>query len=98
LKHVEDSDKHIIKEIVRQVGYLPELYEAALDLNYMIQFLHAYSSKMWKSIRKKPQHSHTHMLNPALCDTEYATFSIKESIVHITKFAALQIYPVHYIH
>jgi hypothetical protein len=31
------------EETVRQVGYLPELYEDALDLNYMIQFLHAYS-------------------------------------------------------
>jgi len=29
LKHVEDSDKHIIEEIVRQVGHLPELYEDA---------------------------------------------------------------------
>jgi len=28
-KHVEDSDKHIIEETVRQVGYLPELYEDA---------------------------------------------------------------------
>ena len=28
-KHVEDSYKHIIEEIVRQVGYLPELYEDA---------------------------------------------------------------------
>ena len=25
-KHVEDSNKHVIEEIVRQVGYLPELY------------------------------------------------------------------------
>ena len=25
-KHVEDSNKHIIEETVRQVGYLPELY------------------------------------------------------------------------
>jgi len=24
LKHVEDSNKHIIEEIVRQVGYLPD--------------------------------------------------------------------------
>ena len=24
-KHVEDSNKHIIEETVRQVGYLPEL-------------------------------------------------------------------------
>jgi len=28
-KHVEDSNKHTIEEIVRQVGYLPELYEDA---------------------------------------------------------------------
>jgi hypothetical protein len=26
LLHVEDSNKHIIEEIVRQDGYLPELY------------------------------------------------------------------------
>jgi len=25
LKHVEDSNKHIIEEIVRQVAHLPEL-------------------------------------------------------------------------
>ena len=24
-KHVEDSNKHVIEEIARQVGYLPEL-------------------------------------------------------------------------
>jgi hypothetical protein len=28
-KHVEDSNEYIIQEIVRQVGYLPELYEDA---------------------------------------------------------------------
>jgi hypothetical protein len=28
-KHVEDSNIHIIEEIARQVGYLPELYEHA---------------------------------------------------------------------
>jgi hypothetical protein len=28
-KNVEDSNKHIIEEVVRQVGYLPELYEDA---------------------------------------------------------------------
>jgi len=27
LKHVEDSNKHIIEEIVCQVGHLPELYK-----------------------------------------------------------------------
>jgi hypothetical protein len=26
-KIVEDSNKHVIKEIVHQVGYLPELYK-----------------------------------------------------------------------
>jgi AAA+ ATPase superfamily predicted ATPase len=33
-KHVEDSDKHIIEEIVRQAGYLPELYEDARSEKY----------------------------------------------------------------
>jgi len=28
-KHVEDSNKNITEETVRQVGYLPELYEDA---------------------------------------------------------------------
>ena len=28
-KHVEDSNKHIIKEIVHKFGYLQELYEDA---------------------------------------------------------------------
>jgi hypothetical protein len=29
LKHVEGLNKHVIEEIVRQVGYLLELYEDA---------------------------------------------------------------------
>jgi len=29
LKHVEDSNKHIIEDIVHRVGRLPELYEDA---------------------------------------------------------------------
>jgi len=33
-KHVEDSNKHIMEEIVRQVGYLPELYEDARSEKY----------------------------------------------------------------
>jgi len=33
-KHVEDSNKHIIEEIVRHVGYLPELYENARPEKY----------------------------------------------------------------
>jgi len=41
-KHVEDSNKRIIEEIVRQVGYLPELYEDALSERYIILW-----SKMW---------------------------------------------------
>jgi hypothetical protein len=28
-KHVDDSNKHIVEEIVRQFVYLPELYEYA---------------------------------------------------------------------
>ena len=28
-KHVKDLNKHIIEEIVRQVGHLPQLYEEA---------------------------------------------------------------------
>jgi hypothetical protein len=31
----EDSNKHIIKEIVRQVGYLPELHEDARPEKYI---------------------------------------------------------------
>jgi hypothetical protein len=34
LNHVEDSNKHIIEEIVRQVGYLQELYEDARSEEY----------------------------------------------------------------
>jgi len=37
-KHVEDSNKHIIEEIVRQIGYLPELYEEARSEKYKILF------------------------------------------------------------
>jgi len=33
-KYVEDSNKCIIEEIVRQVGYLPELYEDARSEEY----------------------------------------------------------------
>jgi len=35
-KHVEDSNKHIIEETVRYVGYLPELYEEARSEKYKI--------------------------------------------------------------
>jgi hypothetical protein len=34
LKHVEDSNKHVIEEIVRQVGHLPELEEDARSEKY----------------------------------------------------------------
>jgi hypothetical protein len=34
LKHVGDSNKRIIEGIVHQVGYLPELYEAAWSKTY----------------------------------------------------------------
>ena len=33
-EHVEDSDKHIIEETVRQVAHLPELYEDARSEKY----------------------------------------------------------------
>ena len=33
-KHVEDSNMHIIETIVRQVGYLPELFEDARSEKY----------------------------------------------------------------
>jgi len=33
-KHVEDSNKHRIEEIVCQVGYIPELYEDARPEQY----------------------------------------------------------------
>jgi len=35
LKHLEDSNKHIIEEIVRQVGYIPELYKDARSERYI---------------------------------------------------------------
>jgi len=34
-KHVEYSNKHIIEETVRQVGYLPELYKDARSEKYL---------------------------------------------------------------
>ena len=33
-EHVEDTDKHIIEEIVLQVGHLPELYEDGRSEKY----------------------------------------------------------------
>jgi len=35
-KHVEDSNKHIIDEIVHQIGYLPEVYKDAQSEKYKI--------------------------------------------------------------
>jgi len=35
-KHVEDSNKRIIEEIVRQVGYVPDLYEDARSEKYQM--------------------------------------------------------------
>jgi hypothetical protein len=34
MKHLEDSNKRNIEEIVREVGYLPELYEDARSEKY----------------------------------------------------------------
>jgi hypothetical protein len=42
LKHVEDSNKHIIEETVCQVGYLPELYEDARSEKYKKYFSDIY--------------------------------------------------------
>jgi hypothetical protein len=36
-KHVEDSKKYVIEEIVRQIGYLPELYEATRSEKYKVK-------------------------------------------------------------
>jgi len=41
-KHVEDSNKHIIEETMRQVGYLPELYEDIQLEKY----------KLWLTLRR----------------------------------------------
>ena len=49
-KHVGDSNKRIIEEIVRQVGHLPDLYEDALLDKYKI-----YSVK-WSNILKKSKY------------------------------------------
>jgi len=47
-KHVEDSNKYIIEEIVRQVGHLPELhfgkqswpaYRTAINTEWLYQML-----------------------------------------------------------
>jgi len=45
LKHVEDSSKHIIEEIVHQVGYLQELYEDARSEKKLYQcFIGSFAS------------------------------------------------------
>jgi len=45
-KHVEDSNKHIIEETVRQVDYLPELYEDARFEKYKI-LIHMFMRNLW---------------------------------------------------
>jgi hypothetical protein len=52
-KHVEDSNKHIIEEIVRQVCHLPELYEDARSEKYKFVWLHvstSYIRTKWNSV------------------------------------------------
>jgi hypothetical protein len=44
MKHAEDSNKHIIEEIVRQVGYLPEIYEDARSEKYKIRSYESFRS------------------------------------------------------
>jgi len=43
LKHVEDSNKHVIEETVRQVGYLPEFFMTSCHVTCDLQitfFIH----------------------------------------------------------
>ena len=44
-KHVEDSNKHIIEEIVRQFGYLSELYEDARSEIYIYIYIYIFFKK-----------------------------------------------------
>jgi hypothetical protein len=46
LKHVEDSNKHIMEETVRQVGYLPELYEDARSEKYKMSIIVTIKAKL----------------------------------------------------
>jgi hypothetical protein len=52
-KHIEDSNKHIIKKIVHQVGNHPELYEDARSEKYKIHLslLHGHNKtdKRWET-------------------------------------------------
>jgi len=48
-KHVEDSNKYIIEEIVRQVGHLPELYEDARSEKYKILLLLSCNFRNWNA-------------------------------------------------
>jgi len=63
-KHVEDSDKHIIEEIVRQIGYLSELYEDARSEKYKIFGINTFppplfTPKLHHSLNKSQLHFKT---------------------------------------
>jgi len=65
LKHVEDSNKHIIEEIVRQVGNLPELYENARSEKYKI-FALRFAVKQF-TISNRTLHNSNKTIGSTLC-------------------------------
>jgi hypothetical protein len=85
-KHVMESNKHIIEEIVSQVGHLPELYEDARSEKYnTLIFTVTYLHLKWHCILYIWYNvifylSHTYMLGAELVFTSY-TFSFAISIV-----------------
>jgi hypothetical protein len=54
-KHVEDSNKRIIEEIVRQVGYPPELYEDAWSEKYKKNSEYCLVAKQYNLVWKNSQ-------------------------------------------
>ena len=72
-KHAEDSNKHIIEETVRQVGYLPELYEDARSEKNIYNFL--VPVRCWP----RDVNSRRHLLPPPVHPFAYATFRPKDA-------------------
>jgi hypothetical protein len=81
-KHVGDSNKHIIEEIVHQVGYLPELYEDARSEKYKIipeVVLKQLSSWRWaQSCSKHVEDSNRHIIEVIVRQVGY----LPEPAVH----------------
>ena len=72
LKHVEDSNKHIIKETVCQVGHLSELYEDAWSEKYLKILpeivLIQLSSRGWAhGCLKHVEDSNKHIIEETVC-------------------------------